>query len=260
MLLKGKTVIVSGVGPGLGREVALAASREGANVVLGARREEQLKAVADEVDPAGTRVAYRSTDITDTDEVQALVDLAAERFGAVDGIVNVAAQDRVFGGIESTTEEQWREVIGVNVIGTMNVIRSALPLLKERGGSIVNIGSTAMLKPAPGLAQMAYGTSKGALLSATYYLADELGPHRIRVNLVAPGWMWGPPVEMYVQGMAAWKSLPEEEVLGELQSRMALPDLATDGDVAETAVFLLSDRAKGITGQSLLVNAGETLR
>ena len=183
--------------------------------------------------------------------------MAAERFGTIDGIVNVAAQDRLFGGIADTTEDQWREVLGVNIVGTMNVVREALPLLKAQGGSIVNIGSQAMDKPTVGMLQLAYGTSKGALRSATRYLAEELGEHRIRVNLVAPGWMLGPPVEMYIQGMAAWKKIPEDDVRGELESRMALKELATDGDVAETCTFLLSDRAHGITGQSLYVNAGE---
>ncbi len=260
MLLEGKTVLVTGVGPGLGREVALAAARDGANVVLAARREESLTAVAEEIDPDGKRVAHASTDITDGEQVAALVALATERFGTIDGICQVAAQDRIFGGVETTTQEQWDDVLGVNIKGTMNVVRAALPALRQQGGSVVIIGSTSMFKPTTGMPQLAYGVSKGALRSATYYLADELGPDRIRVNLVAPGWMMGPPVEMYISGMAGWKKVPEDEVRADLESRMALPELATDGDVAETCVFLLSDRAKGITGQSLLVNAGEQMQ
>lgn len=93
-----------------------------------------------------------------------------------------------------------------------------------------------------------------------YSLAHELGPHRIRVNTVLPGWIWGPPVQAYVRFAADSEGVPEAEVLARLTERMALPELATDGDVAEAAAFLASDRARAITGQSLLVNAGELMR
>lgn len=93
-----------------------------------------------------------------------------------------------------------------------------------------------------------------------YSMARELGPHRIRVNTVLPGWMWGPPVQAFVTFTAHTEGVPEAEVHARLTERMALPDLATDGDVADAAVFLASDRARAITGQSLLVNAGELMR
>lgn len=93
-----------------------------------------------------------------------------------------------------------------------------------------------------------------------YSMAQELGPHRIRVNTVLPGWMWGPPVQAFVQFTADREGVPEAEVLGRLTERMALPEPATDGDVAEAVTFLASDRARAITGQSLLVNAGELMR
>jgi NAD(P)-dependent dehydrogenase (short-subunit alcohol dehydrogenase family) len=93
-----------------------------------------------------------------------------------------------------------------------------------------------------------------------YSMARELGPDRIRVNTVLPGWMWGPMVEAYVTWTAAGENVPEEEVAGRLAERVVLPELATDGDVAEAAIFLASDRARAITGQSLLVNAGEIMR
>lgn len=93
-----------------------------------------------------------------------------------------------------------------------------------------------------------------------YSMARELGPYRIRVNTVLPGWMWGPPVQAFVTFTAHGEGVPEEEVRARLTERMALPDLATDGDVADAAAFLASDRARAITGQSLLVNAGELMR
>jgi NAD(P)-dependent dehydrogenase (short-subunit alcohol dehydrogenase family) len=93
-----------------------------------------------------------------------------------------------------------------------------------------------------------------------YSLARELGPFRIRVNTVLPGWMWGPPVQAYVRFTAQTEGVPEDVVLARLTERMALPEPATDADVADAAVFLASDRARSVTGQSLLVNAGELMR
>ena len=260
MLLQGKTVIVSGVGEGLGREVAQAAYGQGANVVLGARTEANLVKAAADYDSA--RVAYAPTDITVEDDCRRLVELAVERFGAVDGLVNVAALDQVFGGVSDADFADWRAVYEVNVVGTLQLSKAAIPHLARESGTtgIVHILSQSMWVPATEVKQAAYAASKGALLSATYGMAKELGPRRIRVNAVVPSWMWGPMVQGYVAWTAASQKVPEEQVLSSLTARMALPEMATDGDVANAAVYLVSPFAGGITGQSLAVNAGDYLR
>ncbi|GAA2651574.1 SDR family oxidoreductase [Streptomyces vastus] len=259
-LLAGRTVIVSGVGAGLGHQVAAAVVRDGGNAVLGARTEANLAKSAAEIDPDGTRTAFRSADITDEGQCEALAALAVERFGRLDAVVHVAAWDSYFGGLEDADFATWQSVIDVNLLGTLRTTRACLPALKDRGGSVVFIGTQSAVAAPTQVRQMAYAASKGALTSAMYSLARELGPHRIRVNTVLPGWMWGPPVEAYVQFSAHTEGVPEAEVLERLTSRMALPELATDSDVADAAVFLASDRARAITGQSLLVNAGELMR
>ncbi|GAA3106760.1 SDR family oxidoreductase [Streptomyces rectiviolaceus] len=259
-LLEGKTVVVSGVGAGLGHQVAAAVVRDGGRAVLGARTEANLAKSAAEIDPEGTRTAYRATDITDETQCEALADLARERFGGIDAVVHVAAWDSYFGGVQDADFATWQQVIDVNLLGTLRMTRACLPALKERGGSVVFIGTQSAVAAPSQVRQAAYAASKGALTSAMYSLAHEVGPDRIRVNTVLPGWMWGPPVEAYVQFTAHTEGVPEDEVRGRLAERMALPDLATDGDVADAAVFLASDRARAITGQSLLVNAGELMR
>ncbi|MFF4537521.1 SDR family oxidoreductase [Streptomyces aureus] len=259
-LLDGRTVVVSGVGAGLGHQVAAAVVRDGGNAVLGARTEANLAKVAAELDPDGTHTAFRATDITDEGQCEALAALAAERFGRIDAVVHVAAWDSYFGGLEDADFTTWRSVIDVNLLGTLRMTRACLPALKERGGSVVVIGTQSSVAAPSQVRQAAYAASKGALTSAMYSLARELGPHRIRVNTVLPGWMWGPPVEAYVQFTAHTEQVPEAEVLKRLTERMALPELATDGDVADAVAFLASDRARAITGQSLLVNAGEIMR
>jgi NAD(P)-dependent dehydrogenase (short-subunit alcohol dehydrogenase family) len=108
--------------------------------------------------------------------------------------------------------------------------------------------------------QLAYGASKGAGVSMMYGLAPELGAHKIRVNTVVPSWMWGPNVGLYVQWQAGVQGRSEDEIRTDLNAKFALGEMATDTDVAEAVAFFLSDRARSITGQSLLVNAGEFAR
>ncbi|MEV6169341.1 SDR family oxidoreductase [Streptomyces sp. NPDC051954] len=259
-LLAGKTVVVSGVGAGLGHQVAAAVVRDGGNAALGARTEANLAKSVAEIDPDGAHTAYRTTDITDEAQCEALAGLARERFGGIDAVVHVAAWDGYFGGLEDADFTTWQSVIDVNLLGSLRMTRACLPALKERGGSVVFIGTQSAVAAPSQVRQAAYAASKGALTSAMYSLARELGPARIRVNTVLPGWMWGPPVQAYVQFAAHTEKVPEADVLQRLTDRMALPELATDGDVADAAVFLASDRARAITGQSLLVNAGELMR
>ncbi|OXS35099.1 SDR family oxidoreductase [Streptomyces sp. XY006] len=259
-LLAGKTVVVSGVGPGLGRQVAAAVVRDGGRAVLGARTEASLAKTAAELDPGGARTAYRVADITDEGQCEALAALAVERFGRIDAVVHVAALDSHFGGLQDADFAAWRAVLDVNLLGTLRMTRACLPSLKEGGGSVVFIGTQSAVAAPSQVRQAAYAASKGALTSAMYSLARELGPHRIRVNTVLPGWMWGPPVQAFVRLTAQAEGVPEAAVLERLTERVALPELAADADVADAAVFLASDRARAITGQSLLVNAGELMR
>jgi NAD(P)-dependent dehydrogenase (short-subunit alcohol dehydrogenase family) len=256
MILDGKTVVVTGVGPGLGGEVAKLVLRDGGNVVLAARTADKLAAIATELDPSGARVAQLATDIGDADQCRALAKLALERFGTVDGVVQVAAYDGFMGGLDGTADDDWNAVLGTNVVGTMHVASAMADAMGDRGGSIVFIGSQSSVLP-PVMQQLAYASSKGALHAAMFHLAKEFGPRRIRVNTVVPTWMWGPPVQMYVQWQVADRGITEEEVIGEITRNMPLGEIPADEDVAESAVFLCSDRARMITGQSLYVNSGE---
>jgi NAD(P)-dependent dehydrogenase (short-subunit alcohol dehydrogenase family) len=257
MILEGKTLIVCGVGEGLGREVARLALRDGASVMLAARTAAQLEAIGSELDPSGKRVAWHATDITDTARCESLVQATRERFGSVDGLVSIAALDTLFGGLQDTEMGDWRQTFEVNVFGTMQLVRAAVPAMPD-GGAIVLIGSQSSFLPR--LPQIAYAASKGALMTSMYYLAQELGPARIRVNTVVPTWMWGPPVEAYVAGAAQQRGVTTDQVIAEIVEPMAIKEIPADDDVAEAVIFLCSDRSRMITGQALLVNAGELMR
>jgi NAD(P)-dependent dehydrogenase (short-subunit alcohol dehydrogenase family) len=259
MILHGKTVIVTGVGVGLGRECVKAALREGANVVMAARTQGNLDAAAAELDPSGARLAAVPTDITDAAACAALVAAATQRFGGVDALVQVAAFEHAWGGLFATDLATWRQAFETNVLGALTVIRPVAEAMKARGGgSIVLIGSQSMFKPS--LPQAGYAASKGALLSAMYYLADELGPDNIRCNMVVPSWMWGPPVETFVKGQAKQQRVSKEEALQTIVGGFPLRRMTEDGEVADVVAFFSSDLAKAVTGQHLLVNAGEMSR
>ncbi len=260
MILQDKVVVVVGVGPGLGREAARIALRDGARVAIGARGEEKLRKAAEELDPSGERVAWCAADVSDPARCEALFAAAAERFGGIDAVVQVAALDTVMGSLATTSPDDWRRALDVNVVGTVNVVRAALPHLEAQGGgSVVLIGSQSMWLPAA-LPQIAYASAKGALVSAMVHMAKELGPKKIRVNMVVPTWMWGPPVEGYVRWQAKSRAVTPETVIAEITAGMPLGEIPADEDVAEAVAFFCSDRARRITGETLMVNSGELFR
>jgi len=260
LILEGKTIAVSGVGPGLGREIARIGLRDGANVVVGARNEERLGKIASELDPSGERIAACAFDATDDASCEAFARTASERFGALHAVAHVAALDALFGTLESTSNEDWERSMKVNVLGTMRLVRTCTPHIKASGGgAVVLIGSQSQFLP-PDNPQIAYASAKGALLSAMYHMAAELGPDKIRVNMVVPTWMWGPPVEAYVKWQASQRKVSEQEIVDEITSSMPLGEIPSDDDVAECVAFFCSDRSRMITGETVQVNAGQLMR
>lgn len=256
MLLADKTLLITGVGTGLGRECALAARREGANVVIAARSGDTIESIAHEVDPTGDHVLAQVADLTDPSTCEALVDATIERFGRIDAFAQVAAYDNAWGGLHEFDPEQWRRAFDTNVLGTLNVLRPVARVMADAGGgSVVLIGSQSMFLPQ--LAQAGYAASKGALLSTMYHLADELGPDGIRCNMVVPSWMLGPPVQMLLDYRSKHEHKSVDEVLHDIAGGFPLQRMTGDDEVADVVMFFCSDLAKAVTGQHLLVNAGE---
>ena len=257
-MLEGKTLVVCGVGPGLGSEIARLAYRDGANLVLAARTRATLEAAAKEIDPSGARVEIVPTDIGDAGQCHALAAAAVARFGRVDAVAQVAALSTLFGGLAEVSAEDIARAAATNLTGSLLVARAmTAPMKAAGGGSIVLIGAQASFLPQ--VSQLAYAASKGGLRTAMYYMAKELGPDRIRVNTVVPTWMWGPPVEGYLQGEAERRGITLDEAIAEITDHFCIPEIPRDEDVAESVIFLASDRARMITGQYLLVNSGELM-
>ena len=259
MLLNDKVGIVSGVGPGLGRQIALAFAREGAAVVLGARTESYLETVRAEIEALSGRAAVAATDITDATQCERLVDTARDAFGRVDVLVHNAFAPDVFQPFETVDLDAWRHIMDVNLFGSLQLTKAAIPTMKAEGsGSIVFVNSMIVRKILP--LQGGYATSKGALLTAAQVLAKELGPHHIRVNSIVPGWMWGPSVQGYFRMMETQTGRPSQDQYDEIAAQIPLGEIPPDEDCANAAVFFASDLWAVVTGQALDVNGGEGFR
>jgi NAD(P)-dependent dehydrogenase (short-subunit alcohol dehydrogenase family) len=258
-LLADKTCVITGIGPGLGREIALAFARNGANLAIGARTEAALKEVASEVEAVGRRCVYEITDIAQTADCERIVQRAIDTFGRVDVLVQNAAAPDVFQPVESVDLDSWRTIMETNLFGALELTKAVIPQMKAQGsGSIVFVNSMIMRKVLP--LQGGYATSKAALLTAAQALAKELGPHGIRVNSIVPGWMWGPNVEAYLAWQEKQTGRLVQELYDEIASQIALGEIPTDEDCAGAAVFFASDLSSVVTGQALDVNGGEVMR
>ena len=255
--LEGKVVLVSGVGHGVGKAISKVVLREGAKVVMGARTFKRLQAIQEEIEPERKNTEIVEADITDEKGCNALVNTALEKFGRLDALVNVAAMDKVVGNLMDGNLEDIPRVYNVNMVGTMRLIKDAVPALIESGnGSIVIIGSIADRFVVDEAVQLAYASSKAALRTATWYLARELGPKGIRVNYLAPGYMWGDVLKNAFEDWAKAFGCSTEEVMAPIRDQRALHRFAREEDVAETVSFFCSDRAAGITGQGFYIDGG----
>ncbi len=255
MLLSETVAIISGVGPGLGRQLALAYTRHGARLLLGARREGRLAAVGAEVAELGGRAVAVPTDVTDRRQCERLVQTALDEFGRLDVLVNNAAAANRAHRFEDVDLDDWRQAADVTLFGNLQMTHAAIPALRARGGgSIVFVNSMIVRAPRP--LDGGYATAKAALLTAAQVLARELGPDRIRVNTIVPGWLRGPTVEHHLEAVASRTGSTVREQYDELASSIPL-GLPTDADCADAAVFFASDLSSVVTGQALDVNGGE---
>ncbi len=259
MLLKDKVVIVSGIGPGLGIELSTRSAMEGAlGVAVAARTPSKLEDAENAIRKLGldTPVLKVPTDISDKAASDALVAATLKRFGRVDVLLNSAYIAGSFVPVEESDMEDWMNTFSVNVCGTMNLTQAAVqPMKKQGGGAVVMINSMVTRKPMPG--QSGYAVSKAALTAATSHLAFELGRHRIRVNSIYMGWMWGPPVQGYFDGSASSLGTTPEAMKAEVEKNIPLGEIPDDADCAKAAVMLASDYACIVTGACLDANGGE---
>jgi NAD(P)-dependent dehydrogenase (short-subunit alcohol dehydrogenase family) len=257
VLLEGRVAMVAGAGPGLGREIALSLAGQGADILLGSDRAERVAAVAGEVRGLGRRAEVLPLDPGDAESCGTVLKTCRETFGGLDVLVANAADDGGATPIEDDVDE-WRQVMEATLWGMLEVARAAVPLMAERGrGRIVFVDAAPAWRDQAG--RGAHAAASAALVAATRSLAAELGPRGIRVNAVHPGTIWGPAVKARLRAAAQERGATPEAIYRELTAGSSLGYLPRPAEVAGSVLFLASDLAKPITGQSLGVDAGRGL-
>ena len=254
--LQGTVAVVAGAGPGIGRACAIAFGHAGADVIVAARDAGRLAALAADVAAeTGQQVLPLAADLADVASCRALVDQAAEWFGRIDVLVNVATYGGAFERIEDSDWQSWRTAFEVNVIGTLELSRAAARVMaRTGGGSIIQIGTFGTHALPAGRAR--YTATKQAMVTASLTLAKELGPLNVRVNVVTPGFTAGSSLDSMVEATAALTGESAEETSRRLASTAALGRHVEPADVAGAVLFLASPRARTITGVELPVTAG----
>ena len=249
--LAGKTALITGAGTGIGRAIALAMAREGAEVALAARRRELLDAVAREIGGAGGVAVAIQCDVTNRASVENAIAVTVKRFGGLNVVVNNAGAALV-ADAEKTSDEDWRRILDVNLTGTFLVSRAALPEFRRAGGgAIVNIGSVLGLVARKDRA--AYCAAKGGVTSLTKAMALDHAHEKIRVNCICPSIVETP------LGTASLASTGDVEEARRVRAReIPLGRLGKPEDVAELAVYLASDEASWVTGAAWPLDGGLT--
>jgi 3-oxoacyl-[acyl-carrier protein] reductase len=239
-------VAVTGGSRGIGRAIALAFAREGADLVLNyAGNHAAAAAVAAEIDGLGRRCVLVPGSVADPEVGSAIVAAAMEHFDRLDILVNNAGITRD-GNLMMLRDEAWRQVVDVNLNGTYYCCRAAIQAMRQRRcGVIVNMTSTAGIKGRAG--QTTYAATKGAVIALTKTLAQELGPFGIRVNAIAPGFV---ETDM-VAGLLARPDIRQAFLEGTPLGRFGTPV-----DIASAALFLASAESSFVSGHVLLVNGG----
>ena len=253
--LKGKVVLVTGASRGIGRAIALAFAAEGCRLALASRTPEALAAVAQEVEALGAEAHHWVTDITDPEQIEALVKSAYREWGRIDILVNNAG-GALAKAFEEVSDEEWEGIVNLNLYSTIRVSRAVLPAMKgQGGGQIINI--SALSGRVPRVGQIASNAAKAALINFTESLAAEVARHRIRVNAVCPAAVLTTRWQERVARYGKEQDLPFEQAMTELAGKsIPLGRFGRPEEVASAVVFLASERAGFITGVSIFVDGG----
>ncbi len=261
MRLKDKVAIITGGGKNIGKKIAITFAQEGAAVMIAGRTLSDLEATCSEIQGKGGKIAFIKADISREEEVQKCVAETINRFGKVDILVNNTGIAGPTVTVADMDLSQWNETLSINLTGSMLCAREVLKhMMPRRTGTIINIVSEAG-RAGDGRAgypmRSAYCCSKMGQIGLTETLAVEAGEYNIRVNAVSPGPIQGERILNVVRQRAEATKMSTEEMLRELVSNCSLKRLATEEEVADVALFLASDEASGVTGQTIPVSCGQ---
>lgn len=254
MGLKGKNAIVAASSQGLGRAVAEELVREGANVVITSRNGKKLQKVKEELERIGPgHVHFHICDITNHDEIKLLVASAREKFGKIDILINNAGGPPT-GSFMDIEDEQWQQAFELNLLSYIRLIREVLPDLKEEGGRIINLASSSIKQPIPGL--ILSNTIRLGVVGLSKTLATEFAPYNILVNTVGPGLVRTERLENVRAINAKKNGVSIEEEADKQYKTIPLGRYGEPEEFAKVVVFLASDANTYMTGSTLLVDGG----
>lgn len=242
--LEGKTAIVTGAGKGIGRSIALALGEAGANVLLVARTESDLEQVLQEMD--SERTSYAVADVTNRNDIQTAIEQAIERFGSIDILVNNAGMN-IRSKLDDATDSEWHKIMDTNSQSVFMFSQEASKHM-NKGASIINVSSVGgerALKTG-----VIYAASKAAIIQMTKVMAMEWGERGIRVNAIGPWYFRTPLTE---------KVLSDPQYMDEILAVTPLKRVGELPEVASPVVFLASDAAGYITGQTLFIDGGMSI-
>ena len=251
MELENKNIIITGASSGIGAAAARLFAHEGANVVLGARRQHELPAIVDEINQGnGGRAVLLSGDVCDPSYALSLVELAEEEFGGLDGAFNNAGIVGEMTPIASMTIENWNSVVAVNLTSGFYAAQAQIPALRKRGGGSIVFTSSFVGFSNGGLPGMsAYAATKAGINGFVQSLATEHAPEGIRINSLLPG---GTITPAGGEG--------NSEVLAFVSGLHPLKRMAEPKEIAQAALFMLSDRAGFMTGTPMVIDGGMSVR
>ena len=256
MRLKDSVAIVTGGGKGIGKSIALAFAREGADVVVAARTEPALKEVASEIETIGRKSLALTLDLTDFQQPLTMINQTLDRFGKIDVLVNNSGIEGPMINVADMDLDGWNQTLAINLTGAMLCTRYALKksMLPRQSGNIINISSISGRKgPAT---RSAYSSSKFGIIGFTQSVASEVGRYGIRVNCIAPGLVEGDRIERVLRRSSETSGIPYEQILRNAGARTPLGRMVTAEEVASVALFLASDESSGVTGQTINCDAG----
>lgn len=256
MRLKDKVAFITGGGQGIGRAVALAFAQEGADIAMAAPNEADMRRVCGEVRALGRRAEAYALDLRGPELLPGVRDAVLSAFGRVDILVNNSGIPGATAAVHELREEDWDEVMNVNLKGMYLVCKAFLPGMMERkSGSVINMASLVGQFGYP--FRSPYCVSKWGVIGLTLTLALELAPHGIRANAVAPGAVSGPRLERVFEGLAQARGTTPEQVREGMVRAIPLKQIADPEEVAPACVYLASDDARMVTGEVIRITGGQ---
>ncbi len=255
--LAGRSAVVTGGGRGIGASVARALAEAGAGVLVAARSTNEIERVAAELSALGHRVLAVPCDVTDPDSVRKLAVAAANHLGTVDVLVNNAGIAHS-APLHRLTLEDWNRLLAVNATGTMLCTQAFMPgMIDRQWGRVVNIASIAGLSGAKYIS--AYSAAKHAVVGFTRALAAEVAAHGVTVNAVCPGYVDTPMTDQSLSRISEKTGKSRQEALAAILSTTPQGRLITPDEVAHAVTWLCADSARGVNGQTIVIDGGSLL-